>query len=397
MKTWLICLWALILIVHVVVVSSILLQDRPIIWPLHNDTIHRMGTGVDLYGVYHAALNERRGLNPYDFYNLDGITPYWEPYRYLPIVAIAAEPLTWLSPGAARVVWGLLLEAFLAILLVTLWKRIADKRVRLITIALLLVNTPYFLEVYMGQFTFLAISLCCLSVLMVARGQAVYCASALLKPLTFAVVPALLRERRYWGHAISAIACVALLTVPYFVRHPEQRGVHGREFPPRRRIGRGQLRLCSAGGPDRGGLQFFILVESLVCVRWMFSICGANRDRLVCAIGEADHGGCQRAGAAAGALSDVSTCVGTPYERRVRAGCPAVDGAGSAAMVYRDCSGVAFDSGVAHPVCTAGCSEGSGSGRPECGLAMVRIVPDRAAESFADDRAFLLCGWLPGR
>jgi hypothetical protein len=221
MKPWFILLGSAVLAIHVGVVSSILLQDRPIIWPLHNDTIHRIGCGADFFAVYHAALTVRRGGNPYDN-EADGVTPYFYPFRYLPIVAIAAQSLTYLSPWAAFVVWITTLELLLAALLATLWKRIADKRIWLAASALLLVSSPYFLEVFMGQFTFASITLCCLS-LMWAAGWPLFCVSVLLKPISIAAVPALVREWRYWGHAIGAVLCVALLTAPHFLSHPDQR------------------------------------------------------------------------------------------------------------------------------------------------------------------------------
>jgi len=80
--------------IHIAIVASILVEDRSVIWPLHNDTIHRHGRGADFYGVYHAGVNTRRGMNPYRLNN-DGITPYRYPFRYLPIVASAAQAFTY--------------------------------------------------------------------------------------------------------------------------------------------------------------------------------------------------------------------------------------------------------------------------------------------------------------
>ena len=210
----------LLIAAHLGIVSSIIWQDRPIIWPLHNDTIHRAGRGADFYAVYHAGLNQRKGIDPYAN-NADGATPYFYPYRYLPIVATAFQPLTSLSPQTAYRVWLLILEGVLALFLVTIWNRIPETGVRLSAIGLLLISSPYFLELYMGQFTFVSVTLCCLGLLL-PMGQLLFCVSVLIKPLTLAALPALASQRRYWAHGASAILCVALVTVPYFVRHPEQ-------------------------------------------------------------------------------------------------------------------------------------------------------------------------------
>jgi hypothetical protein len=205
---------------HLGIVSSIILQERPVIWPLHNDTIHRVGRGADFYAVYHAGLNLRRGRNPYEN-NRDGVTPYWYAFRYLPVVAIAARPLTLLAPRAAYIVWILLIEAFLALLLATLWRRIPGRGVRLAATGMLLINSPYFLELYMGQFTFVSVALCCLA-LWLPAGQVPFSASVLLKPLTLVALPSLASQRRFWSHGACAILSVALSSAPYFFLHPEQ-------------------------------------------------------------------------------------------------------------------------------------------------------------------------------
>lgn len=213
-------LLSILVALHLAIVGSIAFQDRPIIWPLHNDTIHRSGRGADFYAVYHAGLNVRRGLDPYAN-DADGVTPYWYPFRYLPVIAIAAQPITHLPPRAADLAWVVTLEAILALLLVTLWKRIPDPRTRVAAIGLLLINSPYFLELYMGQFTFASVTLCGLG-LMLPAGQLLLCGSVLLKPFTLTTLPAMARHRRYWSHGVLVIACVILASVPWFLRHPEQ-------------------------------------------------------------------------------------------------------------------------------------------------------------------------------
>ncbi len=45
---------------HLGIVASVAFDERPAIWPLHNDTIHRVGRGADFYAVYHAAMTFNR-------------------------------------------------------------------------------------------------------------------------------------------------------------------------------------------------------------------------------------------------------------------------------------------------------------------------------------------------
>jgi len=223
---------ALLAAIHVAIVASILLEDRSLIWPLHNDTIHRLGPGADFYAVYQAGVNTRRGMNPY-MYNDDEVTPYYYPpyyypFRYLPIVAAAVQAFTYLPPGTAYLVWILILEGLLVLLLCIVWRGISDIGYRLATVALLLVNSPYFLELHMGQFTFAAVALCYLGLILLA-GLLLFTLSILLKPLSLVVLPAILRERRYWFTGLFAVACLLLVSVPYFIDHPDQCGVIYRE------------------------------------------------------------------------------------------------------------------------------------------------------------------------
>jgi len=44
---WIRIILAILAAVHVAIVPSILMEDRSVIWPLHNDTIHRHGRGAD--------------------------------------------------------------------------------------------------------------------------------------------------------------------------------------------------------------------------------------------------------------------------------------------------------------------------------------------------------------
>ncbi len=205
---------------HLAVVLSVVLQEHPVIGSLHNDTIHRAGRAADFNAVYHAGLNLREGRNPYDA-EPDGVTPYFYPFRYLPVLAYAAQPLSLLTPGAAYLVWVVLLEVLLGILLAVLWRQLQPPGLRLAVILVLLLSSPFFLEVYMGQFTFAALALCALA-LTVRRGSGLLVASVLLKPVALATLPALLRHRERWPLAGAMAAGVLLAAGPYFLAHRDQ-------------------------------------------------------------------------------------------------------------------------------------------------------------------------------
>jgi len=205
---------------HLGIVASVAFDERPVIWPLHNDTIHRVGRGADFYAVYHAAMNLQQGRGPYSE-KPDGVTPYWYPFRYLPVVAIMFQPFTRLPPTMAYLAWLIITELILAALIVVLWRRSPPGYRRLFAAGALLLSSPYFLELYMGQFTFVTLALCYLGLLL-PWGAALFSLSAVLKIFSLATVPALVIQPRYRLHVLLTFAILAAVSIPHFVNYPGQ-------------------------------------------------------------------------------------------------------------------------------------------------------------------------------
>jgi len=210
----------LLVVLHLGIVASLALDERPIIWPLHNDTIHRVGRGADFYAVYHAAMNLQLGRAPYSEES-DGVTPYWYPFRYLPVVAALFQPFTQLSPRMAYLAWLIITELVLAALITVLWRCFPLSRKRLFATGMLLLSSPYFLELYMGQFTFVTIALCYMGLLL-SWGAALLSLSVILKNFPLIALPALIRQSGYWRHVLLAVIVLAAVTVPHFLNHPQQ-------------------------------------------------------------------------------------------------------------------------------------------------------------------------------
>ena len=236
--------------VHLSIAGSILLSPRPIIWPLHNDTIHRRGPGADFYAIYHGGVNLRRGVSPYQS-DYDGRTPFSYPSRYLPAVALGAQLLTLLPPRAAYLLWMVLLEVLLGAFVFKLYKLLEDKSLWLLLTGLLLLNSPYFLELYTGQATFAATALTALT-LMASGGVILYSLSVLLKVFPLVVLPALVKERRYWPQAITAVALAVLTSLVYFSIYPQDL----RAFV--------SANFGSPFGHDSGNFGFLRLIDLLV-------------------------------------------------------------------------------------------------------------------------------------
>ncbi len=208
----------LVLCIHIGLIWLVVTQTPSIIWPLHHDTVYGMGRAEDFNAIYHAAVNVQRDISPYRK-NQDGITPYFQAFRYLPIVAIVAQSILFLSPRTAYLVWVAILEILLAFLVYGFYKRIQKPLVRDVACLLLLLNSPYLLEIHMGQFTFATIALCALTMLF-SVGPLLYVIAILLKVFPLVMIPAFIRHRNYWGHGILALFFVFILSVPYFVQNP---------------------------------------------------------------------------------------------------------------------------------------------------------------------------------
>ena len=108
-----------LIVLHMILLFSVVRSAKPVIWPLHNDTIHRSGRASDFYAIYHAALNLEEGISPYQI-NDDGVTPYFYQFRYLPAVAQAGRVFTRTTPYRAYFLWAMFLELLLA-LMTSIW------------------------------------------------------------------------------------------------------------------------------------------------------------------------------------------------------------------------------------------------------------------------------------
>ena len=130
-----------------------------------------------------------------------------------------------------------MLEGLLAISCVALCRRTRDPRLRAAIFAVLYLQSPFFLELHMGQFTFAALCLLSLTALQAddppARTRLAnalrpfsmalcFALSASIKPIALSAIPAFLRRRR--DAIILAFALVELFgsNARYFATHPEQ-------------------------------------------------------------------------------------------------------------------------------------------------------------------------------
>ena len=217
-------------------VNALELQERPQIWPLFNDTVHREGPGADFFAVYHAGRCLEHGVSPYGFTELPADAPYYYRFRYLPVVGQTLGRLSGrLTPVTAWRAWVLVLEVILAALIWVVRRQAGGALWPCLITCLLLTASPYFLELHMGQFTFLAVSLAVAALIILDRsgfprwpawtataiGSLFFVLAVLLKVFPLVLLPVLLRRRRWWLVAAVAVLIMVLTASPHFLAHPD--------------------------------------------------------------------------------------------------------------------------------------------------------------------------------
>ena len=118
------------------------------------------GPGGDFFAVYHAGIQARAGKSPHDLTESPRVTPYFFRFIYSPLLAqTLGRAVTLLPPRAAYRTWVAVIESCLFSWLWIIWRSQLNPGIKTAAVMLLLVNQPYMLELHMGQFTFVAVSL----------------------------------------------------------------------------------------------------------------------------------------------------------------------------------------------------------------------------------------------
>jgi hypothetical protein len=223
--------------------------QTPLVPYFFDATVLSGGRGLDFYSIYQAGYNARHGQDIYegDPAKITVVVPYFTPYRYLPPVAyLAGVPLSLLPPLTAYKLWVVIVEAaLLSCAAVTFYVTRADKDLAARLTAMWLVFTPYYLELFMGQFSLIQAALILGMLLLVIKHERletaagatdrgfralewfdlIWIASILWKINTVVFGPVYLRLRRWWALAAAGLVTAAL-TLPYFAIFP----THWRDF-----------------------------------------------------------------------------------------------------------------------------------------------------------------------
>lgn len=192
--------------------------------------------GLDFYSIYQAGYNARQGWDIYenDPNKVSIVVPYFTPYRYLPLVAYTVGAgLSLMTPLMAYKAWVVMIELTLLTCVYLTWRGLRDPN-RLAPLVLFWLGfTPFYLELFMGQFSLVQGALIFMLLRLTLREagpgraafDAVFVASVLWKINTIILAPALLLARRFRPLILTALA-VLVTTVPYFIIFP----AHARDF-----------------------------------------------------------------------------------------------------------------------------------------------------------------------
>ena len=193
--------------------------------PLFDDSTHRVGQGADFYAIYQAGQNVIDGVSIYLKSPPTLVVPYFYVYRYLPFSAYTfGQFFRLFSPQIAYVLWVLILETLLFLNLKLTRKIFTNSNQAKVAMSLWLLFSPYYLELYMGQFSFFMATLYFWMIYYwtskkEVRGDAVWTLSLLVKTNSALFVPVLLKMKK-WKSLLVAMSVVVLLSVPYFLSMP---------------------------------------------------------------------------------------------------------------------------------------------------------------------------------
>jgi hypothetical protein len=205
---------------HLLLVLSMVSETLSLFF---NDATLRKGIAADFFAVYQAGYNAKEGESVY-LYNEGVATPYSYPFRYLPFIAYTIGiPLTFLEPFTAYYLWVLVYEALLALNVYLTYKLSNKFSVFLIASIPWLLFTPYLLELYMGQWTFLLASFLFYSIygmLTQSKPRYLFTVTPLIKPNALLFAPPFVRHKQ-WGVLFATGSVTALASVPYFLLFPE--------------------------------------------------------------------------------------------------------------------------------------------------------------------------------
>lgn len=176
---------------------------------------------VDFFAIYEAGHRAIEGQSLYyGGWAEPALAPYGAPYRYVPIFAYLAAPMTVLPAWWAYWGWVAFNELLLVLNAYATWRIAGKERWGVIAAAMWFVFTPFYLEQYMGQFSFLMATALFWTGVGLVRGRELLAGPAWLLSLITKSNSALMAPlflRIGWWRTFVAGSALLALNLPYFL------------------------------------------------------------------------------------------------------------------------------------------------------------------------------------
>ncbi|MFQ5453044.1 MAG: glycosyltransferase 87 family protein [Candidatus Zixiibacteriota bacterium] len=204
-----------LLVIHYIILFFILNRSLDF---LFNDASHRIGPGSDFFALYNAGKNWLLG---------NGIYMHGPGYgfRYHPILAMTIlSYISYFDYNPAYWIWVGINEILFLATLYFIRKLIPEVKYYLIICSLLVFFSPYYLEIYMGNASFIVGTLLLIAFYYYREKKdskffSLFIISILIKPIGLLFLPFLLLYRKY-KIVILTIIIIFGLALPYFLIHP---------------------------------------------------------------------------------------------------------------------------------------------------------------------------------
>lgn len=198
--------------------------------PFFHDPNHTYGPGADFFALYQVGHNALHGTSLYTTLEVETVrdnlvVPYFYPFRYIPVTAYTLGiVLNLFESRIAYHLWIIFYEILLSVNIFLTWQISPDRKTATISTAGWLAFSPYYLELYMGQFSFLMGTFIFLMGYGHLTGRlrlfdTAWVVSVLLKLNTLLMAPLVLRIRRI-RLIIWTFLIIILSSVPYFLKFP---------------------------------------------------------------------------------------------------------------------------------------------------------------------------------
>ena len=189
------------------------------------DNTHSLPKRIDFFSVYEAGNSALENRSLYHFDGGDtSVTPHHNPYRYLPFLGyVIAVPMNVLPAWLAYWAWVSLNELLLVLNAFLTW-RVAGKTMwGVVAAAMWFVFTPFYVEMYVGQFSFLMATFLLLAGIGLVRGRESFgglpwALSLISKSSSGLLAPVLVRVG--WWRSLGVTAGLLAANFAYYVARP---------------------------------------------------------------------------------------------------------------------------------------------------------------------------------